>query len=93
MTWMDYAGIVSVNKTREAVLQKGEDISIETEMTNNNAWYSSSLQEWTVIVTLKMNVHVMHYIYQTYHIKLICTNDCISAVFKWPAFTDMKKTA
>lgn len=30
MTWMDYAGRVSVNKTREAILQKGEKISNKT---------------------------------------------------------------
>ncbi len=37
MTRTDYAGRVSVNKTREAVLQKGEEISNKSaEMTETN---------------------------------------------------------
>jgi len=38
MTWMDYTGRVSVNKTRAAILQKGEDISNKTaEMSHLNS--------------------------------------------------------
>lgn len=44
-----------------------------------------------LIVNVKVNVHVMHYISQTYHIKLICTNNYISVVFKWPEFTKRRK--